>query len=410
MKNKIVERLRRGFGSRLRGRPRLIVAAGALALALGAGAFWSIAHHGSIAQEKPADKPGKDADRKSDSAKKASARPALTVTVSSPRTADWPRVLPANGNVVAWQEAIIGAEVANYRLTEVLVNVGDVVKKGQTLARISGDTVAAELAQAKATAAEAEAALAEAKANGDRARQLQATGAISAQQINQYLTAEQTALARLNAARARVQADELRMSQTRVAAPDDGVISARTATVGSLAQPGQELFRLIRGGRLEWRAEVMGAELDRIQVGSPAHLVTASGGRVQGKVRMVAPTVDPQTRNALVYVDLPPSAAQAGARAGTFARGEFELARAQALTLPVSAVLLRDGFSYVFEVGPDGRVAQKKVTVGRRNGERVEVTQGIDASARFVDSGAGFLADGDLVRIVDSAATKSAPK
>jgi RND family efflux transporter MFP subunit len=347
---------------------------------------------------------GKDGANRADAAKKSGARPALTVTASTPQSADWPRTLPANGNIVAWQEAVIGAEISNYRLTDVLVNVGDVVKKGQLLARVSSDTVAAELAQSKAALVEAEASSGEARANADRARSLRDTGALSGQQINQYLTAEQTALARVNAARAKVQADELRLSQTRILAPDNGVISARTATVGSLAQPGQDLFRLIRGGRLEWRAEVTAAELDRIKPGAAAHLVTASGGKVQGKVRVVAPTVDPQTRNALVYVDLPASAPAAGARAGTFARGEFELGRAPALTLPVGAVLLRDGFSYVFELGTDGRVAQKKVTVGRRNGERVEITQGIDAKSRFVDSGAGFLADGDLVRVVDAAA------
>jgi RND family efflux transporter MFP subunit len=292
----------------------------------------------------------------------------------------------------------------------VLANVGDSVRRGQLLARISSDNVAADAAQARAGLAEAQAMLAEARANAERARQVQASGALSAQQISQYLTAEQTAQARLTAAQANVQAAELRLSQTRVLAPDDGVISARSAAVGSLAQPGQEMFRLIRGNRLEWRAEVTASELARIRPGMTA-LVQLPGieGRVTGKVRMVAPTVDPQTRNALVYVDLPPGS---GARAGMFARGELQLGKAAALTLPQTAVVMRDGFAYVFKVGADNRVAEVKIEVGRRVGDRVEVVRGIGADTRVVASGAGFLADGDLVRVTEAlpaAPAKAAP-
>jgi RND family efflux transporter MFP subunit len=292
----------------------------------------------------------------------------------------------------------------------VLANVGDSVRRGQLLARISSDNVAADAAQARAGLAEAQAMLAEARANAERARQVQASGALSAQQISQYLTAEQTAQARLTAAQASVQAAELRLAQTRVLAPDDGVISARSAAVGSLAQPGQEMFRLIRGNRLEWRAEVTSGELARIRPGMTALLqLPGIEGRVTGKVRMVAPTVDPQTRNALVYVDLP---AGSGARAGMFARGELQLGKATALTLPQTAVVMRDGFSYAFRVGADNRVSEVKIEVGRRVGERVEITRGIGADVKVVASGAGFLADGDLVRVTEAAPaapSKTAP-
>jgi RND family efflux transporter MFP subunit len=329
-------------------------------------------------------------------------KPALTVTTTTPQQVDWPQVLPASGNIAAWQEAVISAEISNLRLTDVLVNVGDWVKKGQALARISNDTVEAELAQSRASVAEAEAMLAEARANGDRARKFQETGFLSAQQINQYLTAEKTAHARLNAAHARMRSDQLRLAQTQVRAPDAGVISARSATVGSLAQPGQELFRLIRGGRLEWRAEVNSSNLGKLKPGTPAILTSPGGARLKGRVRMVAPTVDPQTLNGLVYVDLPVSGAYNEIRAGVFARGEFELGRAPAMTLPQSAVLLRDGFTYVFRLERENRVAQIKVGVGRRLGDQIEITSGIEPETRVVASGAGFLADGDVVRVVDT--------
>lgn len=335
----------------------------------------------------------------------AGAKPALSVVAVTPQHVEWARTLAANGNIAAWQEAVIGAEISNLRLTEVRVNVGDRVQKGQVLARISSDSVAAALAESRAAVAEAEAMLAEARANGDRARQYQATGFMSAQQITQYLTVEKTALARLNAARARLQAEQLRLAQTAVRAPDDGVISARSATVGSMAQPGQELFRLIRGSRLEWRAEVSAADLGKLKPGVPATLTAPNGERVQGRVRIVAPTVDPQTLNGLVYVDLPVAATGNALRAGTFARGEFELGRARTLSLPQSAVLLRDGFSYVFGLDEQNTVTQTKVVVGQRLGDQVEIVGGIAADTRVVASGVGFLADGDQVRVVDAPAT-----
>ncbi len=329
---------------------------------------------------------------------KAAARPALTVRLTTSQKLDWPLVLPANGNVVAWQEAVIGPEIANYRITEVRVQVGDSVKKGQVLARIASDTVASELAEAQASVAELAASAAEAKANAERARELKEKGFYSSQLNTQYQTAEHTALARLAAAKARQQAAVLKMDKTGVLAPDDGVISARSATVGSLTQPGQELFRLIRGGRLEWRAEVPSADLGRVQPGVVATLTAPSGETVKGTVRAVAPSVDPQTRNGLVYVDLPPSSA---VRAGMFARGEFQLTQSPALTLPQSALVLREGFAYVFRLEGEDRVAQTKVELGRRVGERVEIVAGLDAAARVVESGAGFLADGDAVKVVE---------
>ena len=327
----------------------------------------------------------------------ATPRPALTVTATVPAREEWPQALVANGNVVAWQEAVIGPEITGYRITEVLVDVGDRVKKGQLLARIASDTVASELAEAKASVAELEASASEAKGNAERARELREKGFYSAQLAAQYQTGGQTAAARLEAARARQRAAEVKMGKTGVLAPDDGIVSGRTAVVGSLTQNGQELFRLIRGGRLEWRAEVPSAMLARMAPGVVATLTGPGGERVSGTVRSVAPSVDPATRNGLVYVDLP---ADTAVKAGMFARGEFELGRSPALTVPQSAVVPREGFSYVFRLEAGDRVAQAKVQLGRRAGERVEVLDGLAADARIVASGAGFLADGDVVKVV----------
>jgi RND family efflux transporter MFP subunit len=331
----------------------------------------------------------------------APARPALTVSTVQPQPTALPLKIAANGNIAAWQEAIIGTEANGLRLAEVRVNVGDAVRRGQVLATFAPDMMQADVAQIRAVVAEAEAALAEAVANAARARELQNSGALSDQQINQFVTAERTAQARLDAQRAQANVQALRLRQTQVLAPDDGVISARSATVGAVLPAGAELFRMIRQGRLEWRAEVAAADLARIKPGMAASVTPSGGTPVAGKVRMVAPTVDAQTRNGIVFVDLGPSR---DARAGMFARGEFDIGTGQGLTLPQSAVLLRDGFSYVLRVGPDSKVIETKVGVGQRVGERIQITAGLDARARVVASGGGFLSDGDTVRVVDAVA------
>jgi RND family efflux transporter MFP subunit len=333
-------------------------------------------------------------------AKVPAGRPALSVAAVVAERASLPLTLAANGSIAAWQEASIGAEAPGWRLAEVRVNVGDVVRKGQLLATFAAEMPRADLAHARAAVAEGEAMLAEATANAQRARDLQSSGAWSAQQITQVLTAERTAAARLDALRAALQVQLLRVAMTQVLAPDDGVISARMATVGAVAGAGQELFRLIRGGRLEWRAEVAATDLAAIKPGSAVRVLPAGASPLAGRVRRVAPTVDPATRNGLVYVDL---IAPGGAKAGMFARGEFELGASAALTLPHAAVLARDGFAWVFKLGADSRVALAKVSTGRRSGERVEIVGGLAEGESVVASGGGFLADGDLVRVVGGA-------
>ncbi|WP_229501992.1 efflux RND transporter periplasmic adaptor subunit [Massilia cellulosiltytica] len=342
-----------------------------------------------------------------DDKKAAAPRPALTVTTAKPEQSRLPLSFAANGNVAAWQEAVIGSESNGLRLQEVKVNVGDVVKKGEVLAVFDSAPVEADVAQAKAALQEAEANASAARADAKRARALQSSGALSEQQITQYMTTERTAAARVASAKATLAQQQLRLKYTKVVAPDAGVISARNATVGAVAGVGAEMFRMIRQGRLEWRAEVTAAELPRVKPGQKAVVQAAGGTKVQGRVRTVAPTVDAQSRVALVYVDLPPAlSANAPLKAGMFASGQFALGESPALTVPQQAVAVRDGFAYVFRLNADGRVSQLKVTTGRRLGDRVEVTDGLPADALVVTSGAGFLNDGDLVRNVPTLAAR----
>ena len=359
--------------------------AAALVLALLAGGAYLMANRGGQRQEAAAPKA------------------ALTVTTVRAESADMPRRLVANGNVAPWQEAIIGSEAGGLRLTDVRANVGDSVKAGDVLAVFSADAVQADMAQATAALMEAEAAAADAANNAARARTLKDSGALSTQQINQFTTGAQTAQARVEAARAAVSTQRLRLRYTRVLAPDDGVISTRTATVGAVVPAGAELFRMIRQGRLEWRAEVTATELGSLRPGAAATVAAPGGAAIAGRVRMIAPTVDLQSRTALVYVDLlPPENGQLPLRAGMYARGEFDLGSAPALTVPQQAVVVRDGFSYVFRLNPDNRVSQVKVRTGRRLGDRLELIEGVAPDALLAQDGAGSLNDGDLVRRADA--------
>ena len=338
----------------------------------------------------------------------AAAKAALTVSLTQPKNSLLTIKLAANGSVAAWQEASVGAETGGLRVAELHASVGDSVKRGQVLASFAAESVQADVAIARAAVAEAQANAAEAAANADRARAVQGSGAISAQQVNQYLTQEQTAKARVASAKAQLDSQLLRLKHTQLIAPDSGVISARMATVGSVVGAGTEMFKLIRQGRLEWRGEVTSSEIARITPGT-AVVVTAPGGaQIKGKVRTLAPTVDVATRNGLVYVDLG-SAAPGGKstanafKPGMYARGEFELGSSDALTVPQTAVVVRDGFSYVYRVDADNRVSQIKVQTGRVVGEQIEIQAGVKPEDKLVISGGSFLSEGDLVRVVDAA-------
>lgn len=334
----------------------------------------------------------------------ATAKPALTVSTVQPRRGRLPVELRANGNIAAWQEASVGAETNGLRLAELRAGIGDVVRAGQVLATFDATSVQADVALTRAQLQEAQANAQEAAGNAQRARTLKDSGALSSQQITQYLTLEQTAQARVAAAQAALDIQQLRLRHTQVVAPDRGVISVRAATIGAVVPTGTELFRMIRDGRLEWRAEVTSSELGRIKPGTPVVVTTASGVDIRGKVRLIGPTVNDQTRTALVYVDLPTTRDMSSpAKQGMFASGSFELGDTSALLVPQTTLVLRDGFSYVYKVGADDRVSRIKVQTARRSGDQVEITSALDADTRLVATGAGFLNEGDRVRVVDAA-------
>lgn len=327
----------------------------------------------------------------------AGPKPSMTVTVTKPTSDDLAIALQANGNISAWQEASVGAELGGLRLATVNVNVGDTVKRGQVLATFARETTEAESLQGRAAQMQAEASYENAKADADRARTIQDTGALSQSQIAQYLTAEKVARAQWEAAKAAYGATQVRLGNTQVKAPDDGIVSARGATVGAVVGAGQELFRLVRQGRMEWRGEVTPSEVGRIKVGQKVQVTAATGLQIAGQVRAIAPTADAQTRNVLVFVDLP---RHSDLKAGTFAKGSFALGQSTALTVPTQSIVVRDGNNFVFVIDAANKASQRKVVTGRRVGERVEVLSGLKADESVAVQGAGFLNEADLVKVV----------
>jgi len=273
-------------------------------------------------------------DEKAQPAPKPAAKPALTVRAVQTAPAQWTSMLSANGSVLPWQEAVIGAQLPGLRIMEVKAGIGDWVKQGDVLITLGNRT----------------------RDGGD------------------YI-------------------------QGRVIAPDDGVISAANASVGSTVQSGAELFRLIRKGRLEWRAELTADELMQIRKGMSAEISVGEGHVVKGRVRAISPSVDPQTRYGQALIDLPNNA---GLIAGLFARGEIMLGQAStvAQTLPQSAVVQRDGAAYVYVIGADGKVQERKVVIGQRSGDRIAITSGLEPGVAVAESGGAFLTDGDLVQVV----------
>ncbi|MBS1209283.1 MAG: efflux transporter, family, subunit [Proteobacteria bacterium] len=323
---------------------------------------------------------------------------ARAVVLVTPKVEMWPDQIEANGDIMPWQETRIGTEIGGLRLVSVQVNVGDVVKKGQVLAQLNPASIEAELDAVSAQLMESQATLAQAEATLSRAKRLAPSGGVSQQELTLYETQKQTATARFNASQAQVKAQQLKLESATLVAPDDGLISARSASEGAIVQAGSELFRLIRQGRLEWRAEVPGETLMKLAIGQEVTVTSPLGTEVKGRVRQVSPTIDLKTRTGLVYVDLP---ADTDFKAGLHVSGTLALKR-KALVLPASAVRHGAQGDQVFTVNTANRIEAVKVTLGRVIDEQTEIIAGLDRHARVVARDVETLKNGDAVTLPDA--------
>lgn len=316
--------------------------------------------------------------------------PAATLSVSetSVTEKEWPDIIKATGSITAWQEAIIGAEISGQRLVAVLVDVGDVVKKDQILAQFNAETLMAEQKELDANWVAAE-------SNHKRALSLKGTGAMSDQVVDDYIN-------RAAVAKAQLDAKTLQLKYAYVVAPDDGVISSRTATLGAIGTAGTELFRLIRQNRIEWRGELTAAQSAYIKQGQSVSLALPNGKNAKASIRQIAPAFNPETRMVTVFADIEEGSA---AQAGMYAQGEIILGQTKALGVPAKSIVIRDGRNYVFTIdehaagNKTARVSQQEVELGQIRGEEAQILSGLSKGNKIVLQGAGFLNDGDIVRI-----------
>lgn len=315
------------------------------------------------------------------------------------RSEQWPRTVEAFGNIVPWDEMIVSAQVEGQPLIELRANVGDRIRSGQVLARFDTAMLATEVSRLRAEVEHAAAEVRQATAERDRALQLADSGAISKQEVVRRVTAAQVAVAKHDASRAQLSARELDLRRANVTAPDDGTISARNAQAGMVGTPGLELFRIIRQDRLEWRGELTAAQLAQVAPDQHVQLSLPGGAKARARVRQLAPAMNMQTRLATVYADIEPGGS---ARAGVYVNGRIVLGESSALVVPASSIVVRDGYSFAFTVdsqGGDRRVNQRLVEIGRRAGTNVEILAGLNEGEVVVARGAGFLDDGDSVRV-----------
>lgn len=321
---------------------------------------------------------------------------AMTITTAVVKARPMDRTITVMGTVVAWEEMPVGAELGGLAITDVLVDEGDVVERGQVLARLNDSVLRAQLAQQEANIAAAKAQLAEAQANLRRAEELLPKGHISGQTADARRAAAGTAQAQLTVAQASRDETLARLAQTRITSPDDGYVSARRAVIGQIVNSGDQLFRVVRDGRLELDAEVPETVLATL---SPGLMVQVSAEGIEpasATIRAVAPSVDAKSRLGLAHIALPSGA---GFRPGMFAQANVALKDSAALMVPASAIVYRDGAAGVFVTASNGTVAFRKVVTGERAGDHVEIASGLAAGDAVALKGAGFLENGDRVVI-----------
>jgi RND family efflux transporter MFP subunit len=333
---------------------------------------------------------------------KAKAKPAKatqvasqTVSVAVVDVQSLPRIINASGTVTPWEEVPVGAETGG--LTAVAVNAeeGQTVRQGQVLVAMNDTMLRAQLHQQDASVASAKATLAEAQAALGRSRELQAKGYLSTASLDTATARQQTAAAQVAAAQASRNETVARLGQAVVRAPVSGLISRRSVTKGQIISGGTELFRIVRDGRLELDAEIPEADLAALRAGMPATVTSDQVGQTSGTIRIVTSEVNTQTRVGLARISLAPGSAF---RSGMFARAQIAAGAQPAPTIPTAAILYRQNQPGVFVVGANNRAQFRRVDILARSTDRSAVN-GVNAGERVVVEGAGFLGEGDPVRV-----------
>ncbi|UHS57289.1 efflux RND transporter periplasmic adaptor subunit [Agrobacterium vaccinii] len=356
-----------------------------------------------------------------------------SIVVSKAATRDLVDRVIATGTIRPVDEIYVQPLVDGLSVDKLNVDIGDRVEAGAVLAELSKDSLLLQKSQLQANRAKAEAGVAqnkaqviEAQANyddavrqRDRADRLGKSGSGSVSQVEQTAAAADVANARLQASRqavtvgeadikvvdAQIEDIDLKLARTSVKTPVAGVVSAKNARVGAIASgSGNPLFTVIKDNAIELVADLSETDIQQVKIGQRA-IITVAGGRnrIEGKVRIVSPTVDAATRLGTVHIVLP---TDSPARAGMYGSAEVVIASANALALPLSAVTSgRDG-STTRRV-EDGVVKQVPVEIGIQDGGFVEIKSGISAGDVVVEKAGAFVRDGDKINPVPADAAAS---
>jgi RND family efflux transporter MFP subunit len=335
-------------------------------------------------------------DKAKEAEKKAEAGHASgqAVTVQAATLQNLARTITASGSVSAWEEVPVGAETGGLTATAVYVDEGSYVRQGQALVQMNDALLRAQLRQQQAGVQTAEANAARDDAALGRAQELKTRGFLSQAGLDTALANQRASQANLASARAALSETQTRLSQATIKAPVSGLVISRSVTRGQIIGAGTELFRIVRDGRLELDAQVPETDLALVRAGQTATVSSDQVGDTTGRVRIVTPEVNPETRLGVARIALPGG----GFRPGMFARARINVGDQPAVTVPTASVLYRQNKPGVFVLRSDNTVRFQIVTVAARNGDRTAVT-GLNAGAQVVVAGAGFLSEGDRVTV-----------
>ena len=330
-----------------------------------------------------------------DDAKNVKETPRTQVTTSIAKSANWAVSIPAQGEILPWEVAIVSAKTNGIGATDVKVVEGDSVRKGQVLARFDDRLLKAELAQAKANLAFASSNLQLADTNLKRFDQLKLKQTLSEQEFDQVATQAATAAATRDQAAAAVKLAEVKLEDATVVAPDDGKILERSIELGKVPSAGESLFRILRQHKLEWVAQIDATDLARVKPDMVAQINAANDQTLAGKIRSVSPqlTIGSRLAKVRVVLDGAPDIA-----VNTYADGKILIGNAAAVTVPSDSLVIKDGKTWVFRV-KNNAAEQVLVNIGRRQQNEIEILSGIKNGDTVILEGAGFLNDGDKISV-----------
>lgn len=324
--------------------------------------------------------------------------PAVSVTRIQLRPIAEP--LTVSGLLVAREEASVSSEIAGYAVSEVLVEEGALVTRGQPLVRLNPDLLLAKVAQAEAAVKQAAALAEQAEGEAERVRAFDDKNVMSAEQIAARRFQAQTARASAEVALAQLNDLRLQREKMTIAAPVAGVVLERTVRPGDVVTLNQPLFRIARDQMVELDAEIPEAALVAISPGETAQVKLPSGAELEGVVRLISPRVDPMTKLGRVRISLPH---HPQLRVGGYGRANFELGAGRVASVPEKAVHFEASGPQVIMIDENNQAHPVPVQTGARAGGFVVLEQGPPVGTMVALSGGVFLLEGDSVTPVGEA-------